>query len=94
MGYPLWCFSWTNTSLESGERAAQPHFCHTTLSSTRESAWDSILEAWFTKTNGNLSYFSHRTKREISRDAAIKFLKRRGGRVLKVKVALIGDFQT
>jgi len=80
----LWCFVWTRETADTDARpTANRYFCTSTLSPSRSTAWDSILETWYSKSGSDL-YIRNGTA--ITRAGAIHYLKRRGGRVLKVKV--------
>ena len=83
----LWCFAWTSEVAEVGAKPNRdgPYFCTSTLSETRVGAWDSILASWFTYNPTHRLYYGS-VNRVCGRHGAMAYLKRRGGRVIRVKV--------
>ena len=98
MGDDLWCFAWTTHDPDDerrlavirGRRRSEPYFCSGTLTSTRADAWDEILKTWFGTMDNEHYYRTWKQEASgessISRAGVIAYLKRRGGRVFKVKI--------
>lgn len=76
-----WAFVWG-----AGSERPDAVICVSTLSHTRSGAWNNILEMWFSYNPKTKCYHRDISSISITRNTAIKFLKRRGGAVVKVVV--------
>jgi hypothetical protein len=71
----LWAAMWAPDWIVAGS-----------VSRTRSEVWDYMLKAWYNYDRNANRFYGKAGRKGITRDSAIKSLKRRGLKVIKVQV--------
>jgi len=80
-----WAFAWVSDGPHPGSKPLpEPYIV--SVHHTRWAAWSWILDVWFRKVPNLGDAYTRTGKRYVNRAAAIAYLKRRGGRVIRVNV--------